>query len=406
MLHNNNNIIIMLLRRTKANTVLVSLMAMAIFQGSYHHLQSHAAEALSIRIIARPASPTRIARNVIDGLTRPFRTTSVKDVMLDQSPQLYNLGLQPTVHTTTQSSHQNSRQTNQLGATTSTAQALSIPEMEVYAIPSATFGRINVRTKVVDEWNLQKVVPPPPRQTVVVSIIFAESVAEPQIDDSVIATRTSLVGNLIQPFEACMDKENDEIRLDYLLDACKKFKHAMVAFGQKAMSENMAQNIEKVERARAMAPPEHQKTLRSLLQYEKACGVRSPSDGKLRKESAAMSLLWIRRSVAFQHQFNINLVEQPELPSLAAATRAYEKEVEPYHSWGLKKVFKVALRTTTPPRSKTLAQLHGSADDDLNETELVRTIEEIKALRDTWQPLLNQWKSTFESLQLEDDSKA
>ena len=216
-----------------------------------------------------------------------------------------------------------------------------------------------------------------------------------------------MVGSLISPFQACVAANaDDDIPLDELLEACRQFKDVVARVGQKSMSDSINQNLVSIAAAKTKAPKEHQTTLRALLEYEKTQGVRPEEGGKLKDASAALALLWMRRSLAFQHRFNEKLVQCPNLPAPQAAMEAYEQEVERYHSWGLKNVFKMALRSTTPARAKALAQLRGSSGNALDAAEEAQTLQEMRCLQETMGPLLEKWKSTFESLDLEDDSKA
>ena len=70
----------------------------------------------------------------------------------------------------------------------------------------------------------------------------------------------------------------------------------MFSMGQDSNAHDLASNLKKIQQERNAAPPSYQNTLRTLLQYEKNQGVKLPG-GKLRNPSAAMGLLWIRRSV-------------------------------------------------------------------------------------------------------------
>ena len=108
--------------------------------------------------------------------------------------------------------------------------------------------------------------------------------------------------------------------------------------------------------------------MRALLQYEIQKGVvvvgRTSSSNNLhasssttaavapilQNPSAAMGLLWMRRAGSFQHQFNLRLLQQPNVDTVTAALQAYGTELQPFHSWPLQQIFQVAFYTTATPR--------------------------------------------------------
>ena len=75
-------------------------------------------------------------------------------------------------------------------------------------------------------------------------------------------------------------------------------------------------------------------SLRGLLQTESASGIHK-AGGVLADPSAAIALLWMRRSLQFLVHLLHELCEQGT--SVAAAMRAaYDAHLEPYHGWVLK----------------------------------------------------------------------
>lgn len=211
------------------------------------------------------------------------------------------------------------------------------------------------------------------------------------------AATTTLVGTLVHPFDGCLmhggsshDDQEGDIDMDCLISACTRLKDVMYQLGQEGNARDLHNNLVKIEQARAAVPARHGQTLRSLLEYEKKTGVKQ-SGGRLKNPSAAVGLLWIRRSVAFQRRMNSILLERPHLSSTTAALEAYHEELEPYHSWGLQKVYKMAFRATTPPRSKIISRFLGrestSTSTTLDANEEAMTIRDLRILLDTWQPV-------------------
>ena len=196
---------------------------------------------------------------------------------------------------------------------------------------------------------------------------------------------TTLVGSLASSFEKC--ENSQDIDMDCLMNACTSLRDAMLQMGQDGNARDLDSNIRKIQQARIKAPKTHQRTLRALLEYEKEQGVKLP-DGRLRNPSAAVGLLWIRRSVAFQRRMNSILLEHPHLSSTEAALQAYQHELEPYHSWSLQRIYKMAFRASTPRRSKILARLQGDSTSDLMGTqEEASTIHDLRSLVAIWNPV-------------------
>ena len=246
----------------------------------------------------------------------------------------------------------------------------------------------------------------------------------------------TLVGALVQTFGECLDSVEHDIDLEQLLEACRCYKKNLLAVGQHGSAHDIGQNIQKVEESRMRAPLQHRKTLRSLLEYEKARGVRPRAGGTLQNPSGAMGLLWLRRTLSFQYRFNLSLVEQPRVPAVDAALEAYRVEGEPFHSWGLQQVFKLGFRTTIPVRSRVLAEQWGEFEGNLDDYQEAMVLQQLTILSEIWEPvrdkqllllsdlaeklvhliqmllstnllqLLRVWKSIFESLDLEDPTKA
>lgn len=218
----------------------------------------------------------------------------------------------------------------------------------------------------------------------------------------------SMVVDVVRPFEKAWTAANGQsgdMDLDHLLDALQAFQSNMHDVGQVALARVFENNIKQVIRVKDQAPKNAQKTLRSLMEWE-AVHQKVKQGDKLVPTSASSSLLWIRRTVAFQCQFNEYLIRRPDVSTVQHALWSYEQELEPFHGWMLKKVFRTALRTTTPMRHTSLARLMKWDDhaivDSQQETAL---LQEMQGLVDIWQPMLKGWLSLSQELDLEDDTK-
>lgn len=176
-------------------------------------------------------------------------------------------------------------------------------------------------------------------------------------------------------------------------------------------------------------------TLRSILVYEKNITPHVHHGNILGETSAAMGLLWIRRSLAFQLHLLKLLVITPSASSTASdeikggeeddkkqqqqqyqqhpremANESYQLHLAPYHNWILRSCFKANMLQM--PRSRNIflskfgqVELHELGSQTTTSTtgsievEIVQKIQELIALLE---PLLDVWKFIFVQLNLED----
>lgn len=96
-------------------------------------------------------------------------------------------------------------------------------------------------------------------------------------------------------------------------------------------------------------------SLRELLKAEVAEGVLQPT--RLKEGSAALSLLWSMRAKRFWTTVADGFADQRSSEqSSTFGLRAYELELEPYHGWVLKNIFRPGL-LALPSRKEMLTQM-------------------------------------------------
>lgn len=193
--------------------------------------------------------------------------------------------------------------------------------------------------------------------------------------------------------------KGNEVDTAQLLKACKAHLAFMKNGGSslRLVAKDLESNVHKAEKVYKKSPKEH-KCLSSLLQCEKDKDIHNGDE--LHEKSAAMGLLWIRRSLAFQLDLYSSLIHGQVHPK-EAANSAYKKHLAPFHGWALRKVFPASL-TAMPDREVFIAKCAGIPVHELNE-EYDRIIaKKLKSLVSTWDPLLDSWKDEFERLGLED----
>jgi hypothetical protein len=217
--------------------------------------------------------------------------------------------------------------------------------------------------------------------------VLVQEAAPPTLDGEEASSRVgSLPLPLIQPFRDVLSFTRTEIDMDKLLRACRKLKHTMECVGQDANAADLARNIQKVQDLQASAPRGRRETLRSLLQFEKETGIHG-RNAALKDPSGAVGLLWIRRSLAFQHRM-YSLVLNKNQPPTEAAFQAYKETLEPYHGWALQQIYTVGLHTTTPPRDEMLQNLSGCrSKEQFGVDEEKKTVRDLQKLLEAWQPV-------------------
>lgn len=161
--------------------------------------------------------------------------------------------------------------------------------------------------------------------------------------------------------------------------------------------EKVRQALTKQSAANGGAPP----TLRAVLSAERAQGMHTP--GKLADPSAAVALLWMHRSLAFQHAMLDGLCCKRESKFSDLAREAYTKHLEANHSWLLKNTFKMSLNSM-PTRDEFFVRL-APRMHRADEREQI-CLQEIRDFSLAAGPVVQAIRSIYEELGLSDDRKA
>lgn len=209
--------------------------------------------------------------------------------------------------------------------------------------------------------------------------------------------------NVLRAFQSVLNS-NNEVETAQLLKACRAHVLLMKSGGAalRLVAKDLEDNLNKAELLFAKLP-EDGKHLASLLEVERKSGIH---DGNALKDgSAAMGLLWIRRSLAFQQDLYASLVEANGRHPKDAAAKAYEKTLSPYHGWLLQKIFPASL-SQMPERRVFIAKFGGIEADELDDEMERKIVKKLKSLVLTWEPLLRTWRNEFERLNLEDIRRA
>jgi Glycolipid transfer protein (GLTP) len=217
-----------------------------------------------------------------------------------------------------------------------------------------------------------------------------------------------------------------------LIRATEHYTREMRRIGQKQSASDMEKNVRKARDLMHAAPHPTHHDMRALLEHETSTGIHLPH-GHISDPSGAVGLLWIRRSLAYQHRmFDLVLNHRASPPD--AAAQAYRSELQPYHGWALQKIYTLAMSSMTPGTTEELLakvggydrkdKHHQHRDDDDHERDDRQHHHEgtaaahhhphpdqdaeaacrhdLQRLLDAWDPLLRHWKHLYHELDLED----
>ena len=219
----------------------------------------------------------------------------------------------------------------------------------------------------------------------------------PRLPSKKLHSKSSKLDEVLRTFSTVHNGR--DVDTAQLLKACRAHLAFMKSGGSalRLVAKDLESNLHKAEALFKKSPKECRR-LTSLLETEQGSGIHNGNI--LRDPSAAMGLLWIRRSLAFQSDLYGSLTHGQQHPR-DAAMDAYSKHLFPYHGWALRKVFPASL-SQMPEREAFIATVGGIKKDELIEEYEREIVKKLKTLVATWDPLLDAWKGEFERLGLED----
>jgi hypothetical protein len=214
--------------------------------------------------------------------------------------------------------------------------------------------------------------------------------------------KATRIGELAKSFEPVLKGRGISSDIDTLglLRACRRFEALMKDIGERQVAKDMEGNIEKVLALYQQTPPHRRRTISALLEYEKAMGIHGPH-GTLKDPSAAVGILWIRRSLSFQSRMYKSLLK-PGMDPKDATMAAYQTELQPYHGWALQQLYKLSLQYASPSRREMFLKVGGFEGTHFGEEEEQATLRDIRHLVATWQPIIARCKQIYTALDMED----
>uniref|UniRef100_A0A7S4RH62 Glycolipid transfer protein domain-containing protein n=1 Tax=Ditylum brightwellii TaxID=49249 RepID=A0A7S4RH62_9STRA len=207
------------------------------------------------------------------------------------------------------------------------------------------------------------------------------------------------MSSLTHSFEPVLSNEEKYLNMAELLGACWDFSSVLRKIGQTTLARDFESNIRKAEALYKSVPSNRRQSLESLLLLERESGIHGPN-GQLQDYSAATGLLWIRRYLEFHLDMYSAILASRDPTD--AAIDAYKTQIEPFHGWALRKLFTVRLSTMMPPREDLLAMLGNFQPQDFGQKEEQMVLKDLSELVSIWRPIVMQWRTTYEDLDLED----
>lgn len=220
----------------------------------------------------------------------------------------------------------------------------------------------------------------------------------PRVSSSKLDLRSSKLDEVIRTFAKVFD--GSEIDTSRLLKACRAHLELMKSGGAAMclVAKDLESNLHKAESLFKKSPKKC-KTLASLLELERKSDIHKGNE--LQDPSAAMGLLWIRRSLAFQSHLFESLISKDGQHPKDAAYEAYNEHLSPYHGWMLRTVFPASL-SQMPHRAVFLSKFGEVEVEDLDREEESKIVKKLRALIGTLEHLISAWKDCFEEFNLED----
>ena len=171
------------------------------------------------------------------------------------------------------------------------------------------------------------------------------------------------------------------VRVEALLEAFSHTLKIFEAFGPLLLLvvKNDESNLEKMQRAwrdlEAADGSQRLTSLRELLEAERASGIHR-AGGVLADPSAAIALVWLRRSLAFQNAVFAGMVDDRAGLVSNLARDAYQMHLEHFHNFWLKNTFRAGL-SAMPKRDDFVQRLSPNMTGEEREQRVYAEMAEL-----------------------------
>ena len=204
------------------------------------------------------------------------------------------------------------------------------------------------------------------------------------------------------------------IRVEPLLEAFMCSLQILEAFGPllALAVKNDTANCDKVRQAwehlSAAGDAQRCSNLRGLLEAERSSGIHK-AGGVLADPSAAIALVWMRRSLEFQNAVMDGMQSDRQSALCNIAREAYKTHLEGFHNFWLKNTFRAGL-SAMPGRDDFVQRLlppdHPAAEGKTEDERARICYTEISELVEVQQKLIATMRTLFVELDMEDSRKA
>jgi hypothetical protein len=201
-----------------------------------------------------------------------------------------------------------------------------------------------------------------------------------------------------------LEQESETIHVGRLLCACEQLERVIrkigLCFIQSA--NDIAKNIKKVRNVydRLDDDKRDRDAISTIVEYEIASGVHSDRQS-FAEHSASQGLLWLARSINFQHMFYGHMLNHDDAEPYEAAMLSYEAALSPHLPWPLQTVSQAALLMISATSKRSIySSIGGFPDGSFGEMEEQATKLEVRRVLNAWEPLLARYRQIFAELDL------
>ncbi|CAJ1970494.1 unnamed protein product [Cylindrotheca closterium] len=197
-----------------------------------------------------------------------------------------------------------------------------------------------------------------------------------------------------------MNQDDNDIHVGNLLSACEKLQSTIRELGFVSSANDMASNIAKVRNTYSKLPITQRDSMPALLKYEQDVGITEKD--RIKDSSATMGILWLGRSINYQRDMFLYILEHPEASPYDAASHAYGATVKPHLSWPLQRLGQAALNGLRSMQKETiLAHMGGFDEKEYNSAKDCATRQRMRRVLASWNPIIRRWNQVLEDMGLE-----
>lgn len=220
------------------------------------------------------------------------------------------------------------------------------------------------------------------------------------IDPCITTPLAELARDFDQALEA-VNQNKEDINVGKLLKACEKLETTIRNMGFGSSANDIASNMAKIRNTYMKLPPSERDSMPAVLKYELDAGMHP--NNKVKEQSATMGFLWLGRSINYQYDMFLHMLDHPDSSPYDAAAHAYCKDVKPHLSWPLQKLGQAALQTVKPMQKQTImAKLGGFDEEEYGADKDFATKKDLREVMASFSPLIKRLNQVFMEMGFEE----